>query len=286
MIRERPPPVSDHHQPLWLDRCVVREHRLQHGCLGWWLSHPDYCGGVMWKNLTDKVHGTLELITSAAFRQSVRPGAFRSEFVLDGANGRVSVPNAQFSPTAALTVACWAYSSPTGVRGMLNNRQNAAGRQGWVLEHNAGSVNLYVHVGGAYQGSPTLTMTATAWNHVCGTFNGSTVRIYKDGVEVGTGTAASGSIAYDSATSLYLGAEYISDGNRVWDGAIDDFRIYDRALSAAEVFDLYLESRRGYPNVLAGRRRRNPITDALGGIARRPRMTNPAPLEPAFEYVW
>lgn len=223
------------------------------GLLGWWLSHPDYVGALMWRNLSGLVHGTLELITSTAFRQSVRPGAFRSEFVLDGTAGRVAVPVTSFQPAGAITVACWAYGAPSGVRGLINHRESGASRKGYVMESDGTNVNFYVYVSGAYSGSPNGALSATVWTHWCATYDGATVRLYKNAVEQGGGTAATGAITYDSATSMYLGAEYISAGDRVWDGPIDDFQIYSRALSASEVGWLYDESRRGYPSVFSNR---------------------------------
>lgn len=74
------------------------------------------------------------------------------------------------------------------------------------------------------------------WIHVAVTLSGTTGRMYVDGAEV-----ASGPITADpadlEATLLYLGDSlFASDPS--FDGALDDFEIHARALSAAEVGEL------------------------------------------------
>jgi hypothetical protein len=71
------------------------------------------------------------------------------------------------------------------------------------------------------------------WYHRVGTYDGSTARLYLDGHEVDW-TSASISPA---ATGVFIG-ERVS-GLDPLNGAINDVRIYDRALSAEEVTALY-----------------------------------------------
>ncbi len=70
---------------------------------------------------------------------------------------------------------------------------------------------------------------AGAWVHVVATFDGSTMRLYRDGALVGIN--ATGAIpvpAFDARLQIGIGYE----------GMFDDIRIYDRALSPAEVQSL------------------------------------------------
>jgi hypothetical protein len=77
--------------------------------------------------------------------------------------------------------------------------------------------------------------TDGTWVHLVGTYDGSRMRIYVNGVEQASkaGPAAVGT----NALRLGIGAE--SDGTRPLKGRIDGVRLYDRALSAAEVAQLY-----------------------------------------------
>jgi len=83
-----------------------------------------------------------------------------------------------------------------------------------------------------------------AWHHVVGVFDGggsvtsSQFTVYLDGASVSTGTYDTGS---DTAPLTGLGGTQIGHHigwNRYFDGIIDDVRIYNRALSPAEVAEL------------------------------------------------
>ncbi len=70
------------------------------------------------------------------------------------------------------------------------------------------------------------------WTHLAATYDGTTIRMYFNATQVGT-RAITGAI-YRSNAPLQIG------GNRIWNdewftGRIDEVRIYDRALSPAEI---------------------------------------------------
>ena len=68
-----------------------------------------------------------------------------------------------------------------------------------------------------------------------GTYDGASVRLYIDGVEVGAGTSAAIPIGYGlpDSNDLYIGA-YPGPGH-FFNGLVDEPSIYNRALSAAEI---------------------------------------------------
>lgn len=83
------------------------------------------------------------------------------------------------------------------------------------------------------------------FHHVAGIYDGSFVRLYVDGVQVGTGTPTSGSIAY--GTSFEKGDLFFnsfdSDPSSVVDfpagGINDEVSIYNRALSGTEIQTIF-----------------------------------------------
>lgn len=79
-----------------------------------------------------------------------------------------------------------------------------------------------------------------AWKTITYTLTGGTAVLYEDGVEVARRsgvTITPGSIGGGSTTANYLGRSVYS-GDKYLKGQVRDFRIYNRALSAAEVREL------------------------------------------------
>ncbi len=80
----------------------------------------------------------------------------------------------------------------------------------------------------------TGTIELDVWIHVAATWDGVTMRIYKNGVEVGS-LAKGGTLSTNPAANVSIGNQPAGTGDRPFDGLIDDVRIYDRALSQEEI---------------------------------------------------
>jgi hypothetical protein len=68
------------------------------------------------------------------------------------------------------------------------------------------------------------------WHHICLTYDETTARLYADGIEVAS-SAKNWNLIQNRA---HIGRQ-VNDAAEFWDGAIDDVRIYDHALSEAEI---------------------------------------------------
>lgn len=80
---------------------------------------------------------------------------------------------------------------------------------------------------------------ADTWIHIVGTYDGSNIRVYANGVVGGTvGTLAGNTDA--STDPMAIGSENASAQNP-WLGQIDHVTIYNRVLSAGEVASLYAD---------------------------------------------
>jgi hypothetical protein len=88
-------------------------------------------------------------------------------------------------------------------------------------------------VNGGIGATTNTALDAGEWYHLVGSVDTSArvAKVYVDGLLDGTNT--SGGAATPSIGLLNIGAW--NDSDRFFDGVMDDFRIYDRALSAAEV---------------------------------------------------
>lgn len=86
----------------------------------------------------------------------------------------------------------------------------------------------------------TQNVTPAEWTHVVGTYDGLTVVLYKNGVEVGRSALSStGPILYSEERQEGFGIGNQWTRNRGFKGSIDYVRLYDRRLTADEVTALY-----------------------------------------------
>ncbi|MFF3846630.1 family 43 glycosylhydrolase [Streptomyces sp. NPDC002328] len=85
-------------------------------------------------------------------------------------------------------------------------------------------------------------LTRSVWKHIAYTQTGTTGILYEDGVEVARNTsvtATPGAIGSGTTTANYIGKSVYSS-DKLFKGRMRDFRVYDRALAAAEVEQLSL----------------------------------------------
>ncbi|MHC4620384.1 MAG: RHS repeat-associated core domain-containing protein [Planctomycetota bacterium] len=86
----------------------------------------------------------------------------------------------------------------------------------------------------------SYSLSTDSWYHIVATYDGGVITLYVNGSNNGSRSDAPSSIDYDGLP-LYLGrlscAAYYP-----FSGALDDVRIYDRALSSDEVVSLYYQT--------------------------------------------
>lgn len=145
-----------------------------------------------------------------------------------------------YSPTAVgipagnsnQTISWWQYVStnPTTQMIAVHLRNNGAST-GICTGFNAGLFGVWQRETGSWLVS-TVQPTVNAWHHCAYTFDGTTHRLYIDGALVSNSTATPGTSV---ASTVMVGAYGGWGGAGNFAGSIDDVRIYQRALSAAEV---------------------------------------------------
>jgi hypothetical protein len=89
-------------------------------------------------------------------------------------------------------------------------------------------------VGGTFAGNAVFGSAAlplNTWSHVAGTYDGVTLRLFVNGVEVAN-RAQTGPIT-TSTGPLTIGGD--PDYRQYWAGKIDEVRVYNRALGANEI---------------------------------------------------
>jgi hypothetical protein len=170
-------------------------------------------GGASW--VTGRIGGALEL---------------------DGVDDCVDCGNKEsLNITGQITLAAWVRPDTAG------NGQHQSilckGDNSYMLKiQQWNNVEFFIYSGGWRTCTFPLGSAAAfngIWHHLAGTFDGTQVKIYENGVLRNTANFA-GAIATNTVNTC-IGRDGTGSGRRYFDGIVDDARIYNRALSADEI---------------------------------------------------
>ena len=149
------------------------------------------------------------------------------------------------SGSAARTVSAWIYPTSNAGVGTIYCSGAVAVYQLFELDFNQTLANNIYLVGDnsdVYTGTNSVTLNA--WNHVVVVYGGGSIlnstsaRIYINGVDKTSNNAGAQAQTLNTANSNYkIGSR--AGSSQFFPGKIDDVRIYNRALSAQEVQQLY-----------------------------------------------
>ena len=159
------------------------------------------------------------------------PGRVGGALSFNGSNAALTRASVQGINTGNTphTIAAWVKVNalPSGRAWIALLGPEGAGSHHWLL-NNSGVTQLGAWNGG--QVSPTLPVGV--WKHLAITFDGSQLKGYIDGTLVGS-QAASFNL---TGTALTVAQSHV--GEQYFNGEVDEFRVYNNALTAAEVSTL------------------------------------------------
>ena len=114
---------------------------------------------------------------------------------------------------------------------------------GWGLEHRSGSGSNIDFFVGDHNTYARASLSNDVWTHIVGTYDGSTIKIYKNGNFV---TSTTQSTYSPGALALSVGDDISgSSTDDRWQGNIDEVKIWNRALHDAEIMDMYNKEESG-----------------------------------------
>jgi hypothetical protein len=173
--------------------------------------------------------------------------------VLDG-TGDCMLISPEITDIESITISAWIKSTDT--KTIIRKGGTNAGSAYfplWLVDLNANKLRFAVS---ALEDASDITLISSsttvndgAWHMITATRNTITgyLNVYVDGVVDATPVADGTSGAISAYLPLYIGA-YMGESNDITDFCnvkIDDFRIYNRALSADEIKQIYYKTR-GY----------------------------------------
>ena len=186
------------------------------------------------------------------------PGKVGNGFVFDGSAGKYV--QTEISPElqimGALTVSAWVNpaSVPSGpghlVASTYKYSSTAESLRGWSLGDEYGSndhfyFNVCSSAGSCVSASKKnfFAENLNRWTHVVGVYKPAEyIRLYVNGQLVAENTTATkipSSIGYHATTPLRIGHRADNLNQGMWQGMIDEVRIYNQALAPEEMYRLY-----------------------------------------------
>ena len=179
------------------------------------------------------------------------PGIIGNALSFDGVDDIVRIPYAKpYFPTLAdsLTVSAWVKLGSRAAISPIATTDDGSGGY-WLLDVSPGfhpEMNVYSgscngHAASKAEARADAVLSQNAWHHLAGVLDraSKTVSVYLDGERAAMANAPTTLDLTCLTNGLTLGAEDASPNDHYLQGQIDDVRLYDRALSAAEILGLF-----------------------------------------------
>ena len=168
----------------------------------------------------------------------------------DGSNDYVFLSNSQLNISSTITVEVWVkYNAQGGYNARSYSVITCKGYPWtWLLEDQSGQFNFRIStsVNSDSNVNSSYSHGLNTWNHVVGTYDGTSQKIYVDGVLRST-VSLTGTIntsSNDALVGLYNYGDYCLTGNV---GAV---RVYNKALSATEISQNYEAQKSKFANTI------------------------------------
>jgi len=182
-------------------------------------------------------HGTVQgaLITADRFGKL---GAYG----FDGHDARIKLDGEALNSLNSLTIALWLQSFDSGSGKHWFSAANSKQNNEFLLRHDNGKIVLLLR--NKDHKMSDVKINDNSWHHIVFTREGSIIELYIDGIfDSVWDSAPVGNLSVEKS-GLWLGGDQDSVGggwvsSQQFDGLLDDLRIYDRALDASEIQELY-----------------------------------------------
>jgi hypothetical protein len=189
-----------------------------------------------------KFYGIVCLLT-ALFYSNIQ--AQNNALAFDGINDNVIVPGASslIAGSAALTLTAWVY--PTNPAPTFPNFDGFAGFRNnvdadfYIMQYSSTNVEArFRGSSGILYQLTTSVLTLNTWTHLAFTYDGSFIRLYKNGV-IADSTAASDFITL-ATEDFYIGDLLYQVTHYYLQGKIDEVSLWNRALQPAELTCMHI----------------------------------------------
>jgi len=202
------------------------------GNVGWWRGDNNA------NDSTGTRHGTMQ--NGATFS----PGTINQAFNLNAADDFMTVvdPYEVFF-TGVITVEYWFRNSSTLGNdgpwlGQSTENVDNMGSNVWLMHQNGDGVSFLVNDNGNWrQAASNANLADNTWHHIAGVTDATSTRLYVDGALIDTGPGISSGIRFNLSSVVQIGKDprYPIGSGRQMSGLVDELRIYDAALTQAQI---------------------------------------------------
>jgi hypothetical protein len=210
------------------------------GLIGHWTMDDNADDTLVLDSSGNEIHGTAQENTSILHTAGIIDGAL----TFNGSTDYVDCGDSDaFDFTGAFSLSAWVRPDERDSWERVVGQYDADSGDGYFLGKTStddGVWEFVTWVAGSKVVIKSTSVPTGGWQFVVGTRDAAgTLRLYVDGVlEPQSGTNAG---AINSSGDLLIGANYTLT-NAFFDGAIDDLKVFDRALSADEIVNMYNET--------------------------------------------
>jgi len=165
-------------------------------------------------------------------------GKFGNGMEFDGENDLINIPDNY--DNSEVTLSAWFYTDVADItdQAIINTYANTA--SGWGIKLKLGDIHIYDDLAGVDGTLYSTNYETGRWNHVVATLDSNKEnKLYLNGTLIGSGIYSSQDFSTITG-GLYIGHRRSDLPNQwMFNGKIDETRIYNRALSPSEVKQLY-----------------------------------------------
>jgi prepilin-type N-terminal cleavage/methylation domain-containing protein len=188
-------------------------------------------------------NGTISgaVYTTDTPQKAAGQGAGKYALSFDGTNDYVDFGNQLNLGSGDFTIEAWVKgNSLTDYARVINKHDGSFdSNKGWAIYANTGNKNAYfsARANSRIDLDSGTNINTNSWQHIAVTKNSSLIKIYIDGAFKNSVVSPVGD--FNNNYNLNIGR--ISSGSFYWNGLIDEVRVYNAALTAAEIQQFYVQ---------------------------------------------
>jgi gliding motility-associated-like protein len=206
---------------------------LQNGLV----SFYPFCG-----NANDGSGNALNATLNQGALTQDRFGNSNSAIAINGSSQRIEFPVNSSYNTTTFSISFWTKGNSYNIHNKVQLGATA-GALRWSLNWNETNINFSpMTCAGGYAANYNLFksgMPLRQWNHIVYVVEGTSTKVYKNGVYIGVQNTASALTCFNTSMKLCFGGDIGGGSIEYYDGAFDDILFYDRAITSTEANQLY-----------------------------------------------